>query len=77
MPEWGFNEGPGQALSFGRVWETAGFADAAFNVRFVQAEQKKIWVSAFFGILTVPRMSLDQQSSFHLLISISKPLCLQ
>ncbi len=25
----GFNEGPGQALSFGRVWETAGFADAA------------------------------------------------
>jgi glutamate:Na+ symporter, ESS family len=25
----GFNEGPGQALSFGRVWETAGFADAS------------------------------------------------
>jgi len=25
----GFNEGPGQALSFGRVWERAGFADAA------------------------------------------------
>jgi glutamate:Na+ symporter, ESS family len=24
-----FNEGPGQALSFGRVWETAGFADAS------------------------------------------------
>ncbi len=24
-----FNEGPGQALSFGKVWETAGFADAA------------------------------------------------
>jgi ESS family glutamate:Na+ symporter len=25
----GFNEGPGQALSFGKVWETAGFADAS------------------------------------------------
>ena len=25
----GFNEGPGQALSFGRVWETAGFKDAS------------------------------------------------
>jgi len=24
-----FNEGPGQALSIGRVWETAGFADAS------------------------------------------------
>jgi len=24
-----FNEGPGQALSIGRVWESAGFADAA------------------------------------------------
>jgi len=24
-----FNEGPGQALSFGKVWETAGFADAS------------------------------------------------
>jgi ESS family glutamate:Na+ symporter len=24
-----FNEGPGQALSFGRVWETAGFVDAS------------------------------------------------
>lgn len=24
----GFNEGPGQALSFGKVWETVGFADA-------------------------------------------------
>jgi len=25
----GFNEGPGQALSFGKVWETSGFAHAA------------------------------------------------
>ncbi len=25
----GFNEGPGQALSFGKVWEGLGFADAA------------------------------------------------
>jgi ESS family glutamate:Na+ symporter len=25
----GFNEGPGQALSFGRVWETVGFNHAA------------------------------------------------
>ncbi len=25
----GFNEGPGQALSFGRVWETVGFANGA------------------------------------------------
>ncbi|MFO7981419.1 MAG: hypothetical protein R6V00_11410 [Candidatus Aminicenantes bacterium] len=24
-----FNEGPGQALSFGRVWETSGFSDAS------------------------------------------------
>jgi hypothetical protein len=25
----GFNEGPGQALSIGKVWEGAGFSDAA------------------------------------------------
>ena len=25
----GFNEGPGQALSIGKVWEGVGFADAA------------------------------------------------
>jgi len=25
----GFNEGPGQALSFGRVWEQAGFMDGS------------------------------------------------
>lgn len=58
----GFNEGPGQALSIGKVWETAGFADAAtIGLTFAAMG----YVFAFFvGVPLVNRGIRKGQAAF-------------